>query len=107
MDNFQMENGVEPTDIASRYCHDNSKGTLFTKNNIVTRSNIRVRYDSRVLSFHLTKQIPMRSIFDHRCRWALEYMYTLNFEEKKMGILFADEEAVSIIHCLPLSVAKA
>ena len=34
---------------------------VLTKDNIVTRLNIRVRYPNRVLSFHLPKQIPMRS----------------------------------------------
>ena len=36
---------------------------IVLKDNIVTRSNIRGRYHNRVLRFHLTKQIPMRSIF--------------------------------------------
>ena len=53
------------------------------KDHIVTRLNIRVRYHNRVLSFHLTKTIPIRSIFDRIYRWALEYMYTLDFEIKK------------------------
>ena len=34
---------------------------LISKDNIVTRLNIRVRYRNRVLSFHLPNQIPMRS----------------------------------------------
>ena len=53
------------------------------KDNIVTRSSIRVRYHNRLLSFHLIDQIPMKSIFHRQCRWALEYMYTSIFKIKK------------------------
>ena len=38
---------------------------VYAKDNIVIRLNIRVRYHSRVLSFHLTKQIPMLVFLYH------------------------------------------
>ena len=50
-----------------------NKTRVETKDNIVTRSNIGVRYPNRLLSFHLIEKIPMKSIFHRQCRWALEY----------------------------------
>ena len=49
-------------------------GGVERKDNVVTRLNIRVRYHNGVLSFHLTKLIPMRSKLFAIDEWALEYL---------------------------------
>ena len=48
------------------------------KDNTVNRLNIRVRLCSHHLSFHLKKQIPMKSTQVTVYEWALELVYTIN-----------------------------
>ena len=52
-------------DRSSSNCSKGFANWTRNKDNIVTRLNIRVRYHSRVLSFHPTKQIPMLVFLYH------------------------------------------
>ena len=73
--------------LGGKSCCDGSFPGAFNKDNIVTRLNIRVRYHNLVLSFHLTKQIPMLvfcitirfvNIFHsiHLLRWTFVVLYS-------------------------------